>query len=540
MKQIIAVLVLFSSLLSACGSAPSLWGQASTPTPNVPYGSYHPVLVPATAVPTSTLQIKSPPQASPTLYKTNTPVVAVDSPTPPPSTSTSAPEDPPILYYSQSGDTLDAVAARFAVGSGEISSFQSLPKTRLIDPGTLLVIPDRIGEEIGPDVQIMPDTEIIFSATAIDFDVEEFVDEKGGELSRYREYLSNGWNYGGQSVVRLAQENSINPRILLGVLDYESNWVSGEPKDKFHIQYQMGHEEQYKAGIFRQLTWATNQLFMGYYGWRSGTLTYYTFPDGEILRIAPDLNAGTVAVQYIFSKLYNRDEWQIVLDPDNPDGFLALYTQLFGDPWLRDQTIGPIFPPGLTQPTMELPFEPNREWNYSGGPHGAWEHDGPLAAIDFAPTSNRSGCGLSDKWITASMSGLVIRSDRGVVVIDEDGDGHEQTGWNLMYLHVATTDRIPLNTWVDMDDRIGRASCEGGVSTGTHMHMARKYNGEWVLADGNTPFPFILSGYVAFNGKEPYDGTLVKGDITIKADPYGSSFSAIMREPDDIDPNEAQ
>jgi hypothetical protein len=444
------------------------------------------------------------------------------------------------LYYSQSGDTLDAVAARYAVGPGEISSSQSLPKTRLIDPGTLLVIPDRIGEEISPDVQIMPDTEIIFSATAIDFDVEEFVDEKGGELSRWSEYLSNGWNTGGQSVERLARENSINPRILLGVLDYESNWVSGEPKDKFHIQYQMGHEERYKAGIFRQLTWATNQLFMGYYGWRAGTLTYFTFPNGEILRIAPDLNAGTVAVQYIFSMLYNRDEWQIVLDPDNPDGFLALYTQLFGDPWLRDQTIGPIFPPGLDQPDMELPFEPNREWNYTGGPHGAWEHDGPLAAVDFAPTSNRSGCGLSDKWITASMSGLVIRSDRGVVVIDEDGDGHEQTGWNLMYLHVATTDRIPLDTWVDIDDRIGRASCEGGVSTGTHMHLARKYNGEWVLADGGSPFPFILSGYIAYNGEKPYDGTLVKGDITITADPYGSSISAIMREPDDIDPNEGR
>lgn len=537
MKRIIAILILFSFLISACGEVPSLWGQASTPTPDVPYGSYHPVFVPATAVPTNTLEINSPLPASPTPYKTKTPVVATNSPTLPPSTFTPAPEDPPILYYSQSGDTLDAVAARFSVSPGEISSSGALPKTRLIDPGTLLVIPDKIGEEIGPDVQIMPDTEIIFSASAIDFDVEKFVDEKDGELSRYREYLSTGWSTGWQSVERLAQENSIDPRILLGVLDYESNWVSGEPKDKFHIQYQMGYDEKYTAGIFRQLTWATNQLFLGYYGWRTGTLTYYTFPNGEILRIAPDLNAGTVAVQYIFSKLYNRDEWQIVLDPNNIDGFLASYARLFGDPWLRDQTLGPIFPPGLTQPEMELPFEPYREWNYTGGPHGAWEHDGPLAAIDFAPTSNRSGCGLSDKWITASMTGLVIRSDRGVVVIDHDGDGHEQTGWNLMYLHVATTDRISNDTWVDIDDRIGHASCEGGISTGTHVHMARKYNGEWVLADGNTPFPFILSGYTPFNGKKPYEGTLVNGDITIIANAYGSSISAIMREPSEFSPD---
>jgi hypothetical protein len=435
---------------------------------------------------------------------------------------------------------LNAVAARFAVDPGEITSSGPLPKTRLIDPGTLLIIPGRIGEETGPDVQIMPDTEIIFSATAIDFDIEEFVLAKGGELSRWSEYLSTGWSKGWQSVERLSLENSINPRILLGVLDYESNWVSGEPKDKFHIEYQMGYEDKFKDGVFRQLTWATNQLFMGYYGWRAGTLTHYTFPNGEILRISPDLNAGTVAVQYIFSKLYNRNEWQIVLDPNNPDGFPALYTRLFGDPWLRNQTLGPIFPPGLDQPDMELPFEPNREWNYTGGPHGAWEHDGPLAAIDFAPTSERSGCGLSDKWITASMPGLVIRSARGVVVIDEDGDGHEQTGWNLMYLHVATIERVPKDTWVDLDDRIGHASCEGGVSTGTHLHMARKYNGEWVLADGNTPFPFILSGYTPFNGGKPYEGTLVNGDITIVANVYGTSISAIMREPKEFDPNQGQ
>ena len=530
-------IIILSFLLSACGNTASLWGEYPTPTLNVPYGSYHPVLVPATNIPSTTPESIL---STPTLY--NTPVVVMGSPTPRASaTGTPTLSQPPILYYSQSGDTLSVVATRFGVDLDEVTSSQSLPKTRMIDPGTLLIIPDRLEEEVGPGVQIMPDTEVIFAVTAIEFDVEEFVDEKGGELSRFREYLSTGWNTGAQSVMRLAEENSINPRILLGVLDYESNWVSGKPKDKFHIQYQMGYEEKFKAGIFRQMTWATNQLFLGYYGWRAGILTHYTFPDGETLRIAPDLNAGTVAVQYIFSKLYNRHEWQMVLDPNNPNGFPALYATLFGDPWLRAQSLGPIFPPGLTQPEMELPFEPNREWNYTGGPHGAWEHDGPLAAIDFAPTTDRSGCGMSEKWITASMPGLVVRSERGVVVVDQDGDGYEETGWNLLYLHVASPDRVPINTWVDVDDKIGHASCEGGVSTGTHLHMARKYNGEWVLADGDSPFPFILSGYVPYNGDEPYLGTLVKGDIVITANVYGTSISNVLREPvEDIDPNGEQ
>ena len=118
-----------------------------------------------------------------------------------------------------------------------------------------------------------------------------------------------------------------------------------------------------------------------------------------------------------------------------------------------------------------------------------------------------------------------------VVVFDLDGDGYEETGWNLMYLHVATKDRVKLGIWVETDDHIGHASCEGGVSTGTHLHFARKYNGEWILADG--PIPFTLSGYVAHNGESPYEGTLTRGDVTIVADPVGTASSIIYREKDD-------
>jgi murein DD-endopeptidase MepM/ murein hydrolase activator NlpD len=289
----------------------------------------------------------------------------------------------------------------------------------------------------------------------------------------------------------------------------------------------MGFDEKFKKGVFIQTVLAVNELFIGYYGWRSGTLTELTFPNGNTLRIAPDLNAGTVAIQYFFSNFYNQAEWQRVIDPNT--GFPAFYAEQFGDPWERAQNAGPIFPPGLTVPTMVLPFEPNREWSYTGGPHGAWEHDGPLAAIDFAPATDKPGCTESKKWLVAAAPGLVVRSDNGVVVLDLDGDGYEETGWNLLYLHVGTKDRVKLNAWVEADERIGHASCEGGVSTGTHLHLARKYNGEWVLADG--PLPFILSGYVVHNGAVPYEGTLTKGDKTIIAHPAGTASTVIYRQP---------
>jgi murein DD-endopeptidase MepM/ murein hydrolase activator NlpD len=199
--------------------------------------------------------------------------------------------------------------------------------------------------------------------------------------------------------------------------------------------------------------------------------------------------------------------------------------------------VNPIFPPALNQPALELPFEPKVQWNLTGGPHNAWGQINPeiygvshsvYAAIDFAPSTDHGGCEITTAWVVASAPGLVVRSDNGVVMVDLDGDGYEQTGWDLMYLHIASKDRVPKGTWLEVNDRIGHASCEGGVSTGTHLHFARKYNGEWVTADG--PIPFILSGWRVVAGDKAYEGKMVRGDQTVIADPVGQKRSNIYRD----------
>jgi len=420
------------------------------------------------------------------------------------------------------------VAAHFGVEASEITSSETLPETGLLLPDTLLIIPNRLGETT-PYVPIMPDSEVVYSPSAMDFDIDSYVTEAGGYLgATYREYLvSTGWNNGAQAVQRIAIDNSINPRLLLALIQYESGWVNGQPSNLAQEDYPLGFINYYYRGLFRQMMLAVQELSNGYYGWRGGTLTELTFPDGTVIRLSPELNAGTVAIQYYFSKTRNFMEWAQAIDPNV--GFPALYAQMFGDAWGRAQAVEPLFPPGLTQPTLTLPFGIGQLWSYSGGPHSAWELQGAMAALDFAPGSEVSGCVPSDRWIVASAAGRVVRSTTGVVVLDLDGDGHEQTGWDLLYLHVATEHRAPLGAWLDAGDLVGHPSCEppGGIATGTHLHFARKYNGEWVLADG--PLPFTLSGWVAHAGTKPYAGTLTKGDKTVIAQPNGSAETQITR-----------
>jgi len=432
----------------------------------------------------------------------------------------------PILYYTQAGDTLNAIAVRFGVSIEEITSPDPIPGDGFINPNQLLILPNLLYNSTVA-THVLPDSEFIFSFTAADFDINAFVRDAGGYLNEYHEYLgSNGETYGADILRIMGLDNSINPRLLLALLEFQSGWVTGTPTDLESLDYPMGQIDLNKKGLLHQLKWTVNQLSIGYYGWREGRLSEIQFKDGVTARLGPGLNAGSAALQYYFAQIFDSQGWLDAMDSET--GFPALYKQMFGSPWGRSLTIEPLFPPDLTQPNLELPFLFGPIWSYTGGPHGAWERNGSWAAIDFAPASVTSGCYDSDAWVTASASGKIVRSERSIVVLDLDGDGYEQTGWVIVYLHIPAKDRVALGASVQVGDFLGHPSCEGGYATGTHVHMARKFNGEWMTADG--PIPFVLTGWTVHEGSAAYKGTLTREGETITASQVGAAISKIVRD----------
>jgi murein DD-endopeptidase MepM/ murein hydrolase activator NlpD len=471
------------------------------------------VAAPVEEPPAPTQAIAAPTEASPTAD------VQATEPTLPPSPTVVGPtitpqievvETAPILYYAQAAETLSTVAVRFGVQPEEITSPEPIPEKDFINPNQLLLIPRRLLNTTSSQ-QLMPDSEVVYSPSAIDFDAEEYAREAGGYLSSFREWhRSTGMKSGAEIIERIAIENSINPRLLLALLEYHSNWVFGSPQTPDAGTYPMSYINPLADGLYDQMMWAVNQISIGYYAYREGRLTTIQFNDGVSARLAPDMNAGTAALQYYFAQMYDSKEWLAALDPES--GFPALHASMFGNPWLRAQTVEPLYPAGIKQPPLILPFGRNWTWSYTGGPHGAWERDGAYAALDFAPGTTEPGCNESSQWAVAAADGLVVRTGPGLVVLDLDGDGHEQTGWVLVYLHLSSNGRIRLGEWVAVGDQLGHPSCEGGFATGTHLHIARKFNGEWVPADG--PLPFNLGGWIAQAGEEAYKGTLTRdGEI---------------------------
>ncbi len=425
-------------------------------------------------------------------------------------------------YTIQRGDTLTQIGERFGVTAAQIAAANGLQVADTLFTGQVLLIPLPEGQPVGPALKILPDSEFVYGPSAVGFNLDGFIQLRRGYLAHYSEEVPNAYLDGspgattltGGEIVRfVAQHYSLNPQVLLAVLEYQAGWVTNPAPDDNTRVYPLRRVEAGREGLYRQLTWAANELNFGYYAWRAGALVSLSFPDGSIKIVAPGLNAGTVGLQRYFSRVLNPEDWTRTL-AESGDGFVKIYAALFG-PSAFARAWEPLVPPDLLQPELQLPFANDKVWAFTGGPHGAWAAGSAWAALDFAPPAEAEGCIQSDEWVVAAAPGLIVRSEYGAVIEDLDGDGYEETGWVLFYMHLEARDRVAVGARVVAGERLGHPSCEGGVANGTHVHLARKYNGEWIAADG--PLPFILDGWVSAGLGREYDGKLVKGKIEIEA-----------------------
>jgi LasA protease len=416
-----------------------------------------------------------------------------------------------VDYIAQSGDTLINLAKRFNTSVDEILVANSfVPKdATTMPPGMPMKIPIYYQPFWGSQYQIIPDSLFVNGPAQVGFNTAAFVAQHTGWLNGYTEYAFDGTRSAAEIIDYVTLNYSVSPRLLLALLDYQDAALSLSTLPEESRLYPLGYHNYQYQGLYMQLVWAANLMNNAYYEWRDAELVEFEHLSGRIERFDPWQNAASVALQYYFSRLIDGDSFAIAI---SQDGYAKTYKMLFGDPWQADTT---LIPGSLTQPTFALPFLPGLTWAYTGGPHTGFGVGEPLAAIDFAPGATSSGCVPTDKFATAIAPGIVVRSGNAAVVLDLDGDGDERTGWTVFYYHIETKDRVAVGTHLNTGDPIGHPSCEGGRTTGTHVHIARKYNGEWMPADGIVPYN--LGGWVAHIGAGEYQGTLTKGGRTLTA-----------------------
>jgi len=466
-------------------------------------------------------QVIIPPSITPT-GPTKTPI----QPTPNPARTDTLGS---ALYTVQAGDTLGTIALRYGVTVEELLALNpQLANPDALEVGQTINTPGG-GLPVGPDMKLIPDSELVYGPTAADFSITSIVKYSPGFLRAYSEEVDGEVMTGVEIIHFVAKSYSVNPRLLLALLEYRGEWLTNPFPPQAKIDYPMGIQRPNREGLMRQMLDAADALNAGYYGWKYRGDTVLSFDDGVRILFAPTLNPGTVAVQKMLSVATSSTQWQRDVAPT---GFFDTYLSMFGDPFVN--AYEPITPPNLTQPELTLPFARGEEWVYTGGPHGAYNSGSAWGAVDFAPPrpsdeliALQGACYVSPYWVTAVAPGVIARSGDGYVILDLDGDGDETTGWTIVYLHIDNHEVIAPGTRVKTGDRLGHPSCEGGFSNGTHLHISRRYNGEWIPVEcedcmpGAVVPPFTLGEWTLHGyPRQEYQGymTHAGGEGTRQAD----------------------
>lgn len=438
-------------------------------------------------------------------------------------TETEIPGAQPAAHTVKPGDTLTRISEQYDVSISALLNANNLANPDYLEVGQVIYLP-QAPVEYTPSFHILPDSRLVRSIGASGFDIEGFLHSQPGVLQRMTlitpTRLADGTQRndqltGSQIVERVSRDYSVDARLLLAFLEHSAQLVTSPDVDQETQLYPFlapaPSSGLLRGGLYNQLSWLADQLNKGYYDWKYRGKTILESADGSRRYYHPDLNAGTTAVQFVFAQMGRPEEWET---NSSEDGLYATYRRLFGDPAANAHETAPA---NLRQPSLTLPFPRGDRWRFTGGFHGGWGNGSAWAAVDFAPPDKKIGwCYISTYPITAVARGVIARMGDGAIVLDLDEDGDEGSGWTILYLHVNPHDALRESQVVDAGNILGYTSCAGGFSTATHLHIARRYNGEWIPADCNRcPTGVSVPAFVMSNwkvvglGSQLYQGFLV-------------------------------
>ena len=104
-----------------------------------------------------------------------------------------------------------------------------------------------------PAIKLIPDSELVNSPTAAQFDIAAYMAGHNGYLKRYSEKFDGVAMPGVQIVQRVAQQLSVHPRLLLALLEYEGGWVDNPSPAGTHLSYPLGVTTSDRRTFAKQL-----------------------------------------------------------------------------------------------------------------------------------------------------------------------------------------------------------------------------------------------------------------------------------------------
>jgi len=292
-----------------------------------------------------------------------------------------------------------------------------------------------------------------------------------------------------------ASYSSVNPKVLLTVLEIRDGWVTTLPAGTPPLAVSQRIEAtamQLAATFYEHLhTWGARRLGLSNRP-AGGPAIWYA--DGSVAILDASISSGTAAIAAVLAADAYPEGFSIQ-DVAEPAAFPVVFGALFPGTDLLSETnqINPLTVPPAS--LLQMPFPLGATWTASG-PH-SWNggnYPPPFSSLDFFTGGGTCGA-PPNLYVVAAAAGSVYRPFGYSCWLEIDHGG----GWVTSYYHLRNLySGAPLGRAA----KVGTIACElcaGGFSTGPHVHFSLKYNGAYVSLEG-----VKLSGWTVHAGSVPY------------------------------------
>lgn len=341
-------------------------------------------------------------------------------------------------------------------------------------------------------------------------EIQAFLEAQGSPLKDVRFQVGGRSHSFTDALVSLSSLYSLNPRLILALIDLQSGLVSSTSASPEQLAWALGYRGDGggRRGLYSQLRWAARELRYAVrdYALRGdGPPPALRFADGS----SQELGADTPFSRYVLARALAPTVSPGGLGP-RLDGLVTSYARLFGDP--REPPAGW---PGPAEPFLTRPMERNFPVT------SFFDHDAPFLAKNGTVHTywGRAESDLAFAYdghtgwdfamspldrVLAAADGVVTfagNSDDGCatpargVVIDH-GNGYRTLSWHLASIAVEAGQTVVRG------QELGVAG-ESGCVTGPHLHFQVQYLGRdvdpfgWCGAPGADPWAANPAGQVS-------------------------------------------
>lgn len=345
------------------------------------------------------------------------------------------------------------------------------------------------------------DTQFVFNNALLNEDWDNFFALHAPALEDKKELILH-W----------AGFTSINPKIILALIEQQSSLLSNSDADFTNPLSALSDKQGFDAQI-KDVVTNLSQRFYAYKQWQDKQLqesqaTATTAKNtSTAITNSASANSSTAATAALVSVFKKRnklavDQHDINHENDDLSGFLATFDRLFPESSVQLQRSSKNTAQSSNQQfvaasfSMDLPW-PSGYW-YSGGAHSNTGSGYPYSSLDF---NNGSGnWGSNTPYVQAAHGGTVTRFSSCNIRVTH-ASGYSTNYYHMSNLQYNSGDSVQPGAWLGRyANSYNQALCEGGQSSGPHVHFTLLYNGQQVSLHNQ-----YMSGHRIDVGNSNYD-----------------------------------